>query len=181
MRRVCEDLVARVPQLSHIQLDRILIVLGQTRKRTTHGLFASLTPLRFRNGALTERRRGRLYTVQRLFDRQQHEYLYILTFYLPRFLDLGLRAKLVTVAHELWHVSPECNGDLRRHPGRCFAHTHSQRSYDADMEQLVNRWLAAGPPESLCESLRGDFAGLLAQHGRIHGLKVRRPKLVPLP
>jgi hypothetical protein len=181
MRLICADMVARLPQLAHLNIGRMLVCFGQSRKRSAYGLYASLTPLRFRGGALTERRRGRLYAVQHVFDHQHREYLYILTFYLPRFMDLSLRAKLVTVLHELWHVSPEFNGDLRRHPGRCYAHTHSQQGYDSEMEKLADEWLGAGPPESLYAFLRGNFAELVAQHGRIHGQRVRRPKLVPLP
>lgn len=181
LRRLCADMVARLPQLSHIDLDRILVAFGQTRKQTAHGLYASLTPLRFRNGSLTEKRRGRLYTVQRVFDQRGREMFYILTFYLPRFMELDFRAKLVTILHELWHVSPDFNGDLRRHPGRCYAHTHSQQGYDAEMDRLAQQWLASTPPAVLYDFLRGSFADLIAQHRRIHGVKIRRPKLVPLP
>ena len=38
--------------------------------------------------------------------------LYLLSFYLPRFLKLPWREKLATVIHELWHVNPQFNGDL---------------------------------------------------------------------
>ena len=181
LRRLCVDMVARLPQLSHIDLERILVTFGQARKRTSYGLYASLTPLRFRNGSLTEKRRGRLYTVQRVYDQRGREMLYILTFYLPRFMELGFRAKLITILHELWHVSPECNGDLRRHPGRCYAHTQSQQGYDTEMDRLVEQWLATTPSAVLYDFLHGSFADLIAQHRRIHGVKIRRPKLVPLP
>ena len=82
------------------------------------------------------RRRTGGYTIQRLFDSKGQEFLYILTFYLPRFMDLSFREKLITVFHELWHISPQFDGDLRRHPGRCYAHTSSQKEYDAEMEVL---------------------------------------------
>ena len=181
VRRLSADMVARLPQLSHIDLEKILVAYGQTRKQTSHGLYASLTPLRFRDGSLTERRRGRLYTVQRVFDQRGREMLYILTFYLPRFMELGFRAKLITILHELWHVSPEFNGDLRRHPGRCYAHTHSQQGYDAEMDRLAEQWLATAPSTALYDFLLGSFGDLIAQHRRIHGVRIRRPKLVPLP
>ena len=79
--------------------------------------------------------------------------LYILNFYLPRFLDLPLDEKLTTVAHELWHIGPRFDGDLRRFRGRCYAHSGSQRKYDAQVKRLVAAWLAAAPPAGMFEFL----------------------------
>ena len=63
--------------------------------------------------------------------------LYILNFYLPRFLDLPFREKLTTMLHELWHIGPKFDGDVRRLGGRCFAHGSSQKQYDAHVEALL--------------------------------------------
>ena len=180
MQRICADIAARVPQLAHIDLQRMLVTFAQTRTRNSHGLYASVTPLRFAGGAATCRRRGRTYGLQRVLLASGGEALYILTFYLPRFMDLGFQEKLVTVFHELWHISPEFNGDLRRHPGRCYAHTQSQKEYDAQMAELVRQWLVAGPPPDLYRFLQGSFADLRAACGAVIGTRVRRPKLVPL-
>ena len=86
-----------------------------------------LTPLRFEGGRLTSVRRTGRWTIERLYDEAGREMLYLLSFYLPRFLEHPLREKLATVVHELWHIGPGFDGDLRRHPGRCYAHSHSQR------------------------------------------------------
>lgn len=180
MRVVCEDLVARLPELSHIDLSRVAIAFCQTRKRVSHGLYASLTPMRFQNGSLVTQRSGRWYTLQRLYDTQNREQLYILNFYLPRFMDVGLREKISTVIHELWHVSPVFDGDLRRHNGRCYAHTGSQRSYDAKMDTMADQWLGLAPAESLYRFLRLSFRELQAAYGGVIGTRVRHPKLVPL-
>ena len=73
------------------------------------------------------------------------EMLYVLNFYLPRFLDLSFREKLTTIAHELLHIGPKFDGDLRRFAGRCYAHSHSHAEFDAQAEQLGQRWLALQP------------------------------------
>ena len=117
MRGLCADMVQRLPALHHVQMDQVLVCFAQARKRQSFGMYASLTPLRFHDGALTTHRRGQLFMLQRLFDPHGRELLYILTFYLPRFMDLPFHDKLITVLHELWHISPQFNGDLRRHPG----------------------------------------------------------------
>ncbi len=180
MRRLCADAVVRLPDLAHIDVGQVVTAFAQTRKQTAYGLYASLTPMRFEDGSLISRRGRRQYTVQRLFTADGREILYILTFYLPRFMDLSFQEKLTTIFHELWHVSPEFNGDLRRHPGRCYAHSHSQKEYDAHMERLADQYLASSPPESLFEFLKFRFSELHAKHGRVYGTKVRRPKLLPV-
>lgn len=131
----------------HVKFEQIAVVFAQARKRVNYGLNASLTPLRFKDGSLTTKRRGRPYTIQRMYEPCGSELLYILTFYLPRFQDLYLREKLITIFHELWHISPRFDGDIRRHEGRCYAHTGSQKQYDAHMEVLVDAWLAQHPAE----------------------------------
>ena len=139
VRRVCAHMVARLPELQHIELSRVAFSFSLARKRVRHGLLATMTPMRFQDGALVTQRHGRSYTAQRLFDKRGNEMLYILTVYLPRFQNQTLAEALATLLHELWHISPEFNGDLRRHPGRCYAHTHSQQEYDAQMAILARK------------------------------------------
>ena len=178
MRLVCQDMTGRLPELSHIDLGRVAVCFCQARNRASYGMFASLTPLRFAGGKETAVRRGRRMTIQRLHGPGGREMLYLLSYYLPRFMDLDFREKLITIVHELWHISPQFNGDIRRHDGRCFAHTGSQKQYDAAMDRLAQRWLSLGPPEELWSFLTGSFDDLLARHGRIVGIKVARPRLI---
>jgi predicted metallopeptidase len=180
IRRLAGDIVARLPELAHIDLARVGIRFCQARKPVRHGLWASLTPLRFHSGALTMKRRGHTWTIQRVHDEHGREMLYLLSFYLPRFMNLPPREKLATVIHELWHISPHFDGDLRRHPGRCYAHTHSQSSYDRQMHALAERWLALNPPGELHSFFEDDFAQLQRRHGTIFGTKIPTPKLVRL-
>jgi len=180
IRRICDDMIGRLGELSHIDMNRVAVSICQTRKAVPHGMFASLTPLRFAGGAATIVRRGREVTIQRVHDRGGRQMLYVLSFYLPRFQNLDFREKLITVLHELWHISPDFSGDIRRHAGRYHAHTHSQAEYDAEMGRLADRWLAAGPPQALWAFLYADFRQLSARHGRIVGLKIPRPRVVPI-
>ena len=180
MRRLCSDMTQRLDQLQHIDLTRVAISLCQTRKQVSHGIYASLTPLRFEAGAKTTVRRGRRYGVQPVCDRSGREYLYILSFYLPRFMNQPVEEKLSTVVHELWHISPNFDGDLRRHAGRCYAHGPSQKKYDALMDQLTQQWLALDPPAHLYDFLLGNCDELIAEHGRIVGSHWTNPQLVPL-
>jgi predicted metallopeptidase len=180
MRRLCDDMIARLDQLRHIDMSRVAVSFSQTRRAGSRGMYAAVTPLRFAEGQMHTVRRGRRWGMQRLYDPDGREMLYILNFYLPRFLDLPFREKLTTVTHELWHIGPKCDGDVRRLGGRCFAHGHSQKQYDAHAEALLDRWLSLGPPEPLYDFLRLKFHDLLARHGRVIGRRVPTPKLVPV-
>ena len=180
IRCLCEDVCSRIPELGHIDMSRVAVCYSQARKRVRHGLHASLTPLRFENGAQTGIRRGRQYTCQQLFSASGQEILYILRFYLPRFMDEDFEQKLSTVFHELWHISPHFDGDLRRHRGRCYMHTHSEAAYNAQMKLLAQDWLDRHPPHEIYRFLEKNFDQLEGDHGRVLAIRIPRPKLIPL-
>jgi len=178
MRRVCVDVVARLPDFRHVDMNRVAVVFAQTRNRSAYGTYATLTPMRFEGGSLFTMKRSNRYTVRRFYDESGSELLYILTFYMPRFMDDDLVKKLSTVIHELWHISPDFNGDIRRFSGRCYAHSSSQKNYDAEMDRLAVRWLDAAPPESLYGFLKYRFDELAKNYGRVYGAKITQPKLI---
>ncbi len=180
MRCLCDDMVARTEALAHVDMQRVAVGFAQARKNTAHGLFASLTPLRFAGGEVHCVRRGRKWGVQRLYASDGREMLYVLTFYLPRFLNLPFQEKLATVMHELWHIGPHFDGDLRRFDGRCFAHGGSRKQFEAHVDVLLEQWLRQSPPAALTEFLRYKFSELVRRHGRVIGHKIRPPKLVPV-
>jgi hypothetical protein len=179
IRRLCADIVSRCRELSHIDVSRLLFAVTQARSGQIHGLQARVTPLRFRHGHLVRRRNGVAYQVQR-YCVDGREMLYLMTFCLPRFLDQGFDDKFITLFHELYHISPAFEGDLRRLDGRCSIHSHSKRAYDANMAVLARAYLAGGAPKSLHGFLRMDFAQLVHRHGSVAGVMVPRPRLLPL-
>lgn len=178
MQHLCRDLVQRLPDLGHIDVSKIAFAFAQARNRSAYGTYATLTPMRFEGGSIFTVRRGHQYTVRRLYDKQGTEFLYILTFYMPRFMDVDLLEKISTTIHELWHISPDFNGDIRRFPGRCYAHSSSQKEYDAEMDKMAARWLSSNPPKELYDFLQLRFDEFAQQRGPIIGAKIRQPKLV---
>jgi len=178
MRRLCTDLTSRLSELDHIDLSRVGIRFCQARKAVRHGVHASLTPLRFAGGALSVKRGKDHWRIERLYDADGRELLYLLSFYLPRFCEHSYEEKLGTVIHELWHISPQFDGDLRRHPGRCFAHSHSRRQYDDLMGELARKWLRLDPPDPASEFLKFNFRELEGRYGRVFGQRIATPKLV---
>ncbi len=173
------DIAIRCPDFRHLQVPRILVTASQARASSLRGLQARVTPLRFPGGALIRQRRGVPFQIQRYFL-GEHEYLYLMTFSLPRYLDQEFDQKLVTLFHELYHMSPAFDGDLRRHEGRYAIHTHSQRDYDERMVEYARAYLAARPEPALYGFLRMNFAQLEERHGAITGIVVPRPKMIPV-
>ena len=179
MRALCTDIAARCAELRHVHMPRVLVSFTPCRNRSRYGLQARVTPLRFRNGALVRRQGSTEYQVQRFFV-DGREMLYVLTFCLPRFLDQPFREKLVTVFHELYHVGPAFDGDLRCHPGRYAVHSHSKDEYDSRMEELVKRYLTGHPEAEVFRFLRSSYRELWNDHGGVTGVVVPRPKLLPV-
>jgi predicted metallopeptidase len=179
VRRLCADVVRSCPDLRHIDVARLLFGVTQARSGQRHGLQARVTPLRFRHGELTRRRQGVDYRVQRYFVNGR-EMLYLVTFCLPRFLDQDFDDKFITLFHELYHISPRFEGDLRRHGGRYAIHSHSKRAYDAYMADLARAYLSNGADKTLHAFLRLNFAQLQHRHGSVLGIVVPRPRLLPI-
>jgi hypothetical protein len=179
IRRLCEDITRHCPELRHIDVSRLLFGWTQARSGEPHGLQARVTPLRFRGGELTRRRRGVCYQVQRYFVGDR-EMLYLVTFCLPRFLDQDFDDKFITLFHELYHISPAFEGDLRRHEGRYDIHSRSKRLYDAHMADLARAYLSNGADRPLHAFLRLNFAQLQHHHGSVVGVVVPRPRLLPI-
>jgi hypothetical protein len=179
MSRLCRDVATRCPALSHIDLDRVLVSFTPSRNTSPYGLQARVTPMRFRDGVTARRFRGVTFRVQR-YVVDGREILYVITFCLPRFLDQTFEEKLVTVFHELYHINPEFDGDLRRHPGRYVVHSHSKREYDARMSGLARDYLSDHPAPDVFEFLRIGYADLWTRHGGVFGVVVPRPKLLPI-
>lgn len=175
-----DDIVARVPELGHIDPARLLICVSSTRGGGIHGTFAKIHPLRFEGGIKSVLvRRGREVCTCTLPEVMVggREILYIIYFLIPRFLNLPLKEKLVTVFHELYHVSPLFNGDIRRFPGRNYAHGGSRKRYNALMSGMVESYLRMLEDQGLIAFLDGDMAALRSRHPVIVGRRFPAPKI----
>jgi len=179
MQHLCVDICSRHDQFRHIRMSEVVVTYAQTRSPVEWGMQAKLTPLRFEGGRRTTRRHRTTWAVQRVHANGR-EMLYILTFYLPRFLNQSFEEKLVTVFHELYHISPDFNGDIRRFGGACYMHTGSQKNYDRQMAVFAREYLDMSPPDQLWGFLMLDFRQLQRCFGDVVGIKINIPRLVPI-
>ncbi|NIQ97473.1 MAG: hypothetical protein GWN87_27330 [Desulfuromonadales bacterium] len=156
LEELCGNIAGRLPELSHVDPGRVLFCLSRSRSDGTHGVYARIAPLRFAGGEQRmTRQRGRYretYALPRL-DHEGREVLYIIYLMIPRLLRLSFREKLRTIVHELYHISPDFDGDIRRFPGRNYAHGSSRAAYNRRIDTLVTAWLETSPDEKLLAPL----------------------------
>ena len=172
---VCVDMCTKLPVFAHIDMTRVCVSFGRSRASGRFGVWAFVTPLRFKDGEMTTRRGKFLYSMPELLAPDKRPYLYVLTVVVPRFQDLALQEKYLTLIHELYHISPQFNGDIRRFEGRCYAHGSSREKYDQYVKHFGDEWIAKDPAPEVWEFLKYDFSGLAAAKGKIMGTRVRVP------
>lgn len=162
----------RLPALAHIDGGRVLHGVVQARSRSRYGVFAQCHALRFKHGQ-RELVRGRWRWVWPEIKVRGREMLYYITYFLPRFLDQPPRERLHTLIHELYHISPKFNGDLRRFSGRNEYHGDSRAVFDGVVDGLVEAALRELDPGRFA-FLNLDFDQLQQKYGAVVGNKLKR-------
>jgi hypothetical protein len=180
LERLIADIAGRMDEFGHIEPERVMVCVASTRGGGIHGTYAKIHPLRFENGSRTtmvRRRRRTLICEMPPISRGGVEVLYIIYFLVPRFLDLPLREKLITVFHELYHISPAFNGDIRRFPGKNYAHGRSREKFNDLMAAFADSYLDTEGTHAGVGFLEGDMAAMRARHGSIVGRKMTAPRV----
>lgn len=162
IRRWCQ----RYRQLGHIEMDRVVLSVAKCRSKSSRGLQASISSLRFPNGRCEENGSGRVYRCPRV-KKGGREALYLIKFYLPRFHDLSVEDKVGTILHELYHIHPKFNGELRCFAGRNWAHGASHKKYEMMFKCLKRDILKRRDPFTDV-FLNCKFRALLKRFGDVY-------------
>ncbi len=173
LRGIIADMTALCPDLFHIKPEQIILTFCKAKSTKKGGLLAFLTPLRFEGGVTITSRHGRLYEIP-VIVLDGAVKLYMIGFVYPRFLDLPLDEKVKTIVHELYHTSEQFDGDIRRFPGRTYAHSGRKDNFEKDVEKIANEWLAKTSIDK--STLAMGLARLKEKHGKVVGQRVSRPK-----
>ena len=167
MDQILRSWCGKYPQLSYIDMDRVVLSVAKCRSKSLRGTYASVTSLRFPGGAVNRQCGGRIYRWPKVL-KNGHEALYLIKFYLPRFHNLSFEDKVATILHELYHIDPKFNGDFRNFGGRHWAHGSSRASYDAMFAPLTREIVKRHGP--MCDLfLNCRFSTLLKRFGDIYG------------
>ena len=194
VRRLMSDIVLRVPRLSFLDMNRIL-VFARPGRADREGPYATchcvcLPPSEpgyyfWRDQATGVLTRRSEWFVTKSPDVRigSHQIEYMVSFTLPRFCDqrrVSARkrarypghplwmAKLDTIVHELYHIDPHQPGIRRieRADGTLSAKCHSPAFFQ-DVVEMVTQYLTSSPEPEILEFLHYDFAGLTARYGGV--------------
>jgi len=158
---------SQYPELSHIDMDRVILSVARCRSGSGHGVYANITSLKFPFGPGKPNRADRVCRWPKV-TKNGCEALYLIRFYLPRFHNLSFEAKVTTILHELYHIQPKFNGEFRNFGGKHWAHGPSQEAFDRMFAPLTREILKAGDP--VCDLfLNCHFAALLKRVGDVYG------------
>lgn len=139
VKRLIRDAARRLPELSHIRASRILVVAGEARR----GSRATIRPAHFKE---TRRRAGAGGRKKPLIRVKGRKILYVVTLRPLWFVSSSPEARIDTILHELYHVSPRFDGTLHR--GRVHARLPRAR-FNRRVRALRTRYLAEAPEEVL--------------------------------
>ena len=191
-----QDIVARVPTLSFIDMTRVL-VFARSGRTSAEGAYATchcicLPPSEPGYYYWRDRETGRLTRRSEWFVTKSPEVRiggqaidYLVSFTLPRFCDQLLArtrkqlhyrgqpnwvAKLDTIVHELYHIDPARPGIRRmeRADGTYSANCHGDRFF-ADVVAMVRQYLETKPDPAVTDILRYSFDELTDRFGGIAG------------
>ena len=195
-----EDIVARVPTLSFIDMRRVL-VFARAGKIGTEGAYATchclcLPPSEPGYYFWRDRKTGQLTRRSEWFVTRSPEVRigtqpvdYMVSFSLPRFCDQSLSrsrkrvhyanqpnwvAKLDTIIHELYHIDPERPGIRRmeRADGTYSANCHGRRFFE-DVVTMVRGYVDSNPDPAVYDFLKDSFDEITARHGGLVGTTFR--------
>ncbi len=195
-----EDIVARVPTLSFIDMTRVM-VFARAGRADAEGAYAtchcvSLPPSEPGYYFWRDRTSGRLTRRSEWFVTKSpvvkvggQSIDYMVSFALPRFCDQLLSksrkhvhyegapnwvAKLDTIIHELYHIDPERPGIRRmeKADGTFSANCHGQRFFE-NVVEMVNAYLASDPDPEVYGFLSYSHAELTERFGGVVGTTFR--------
>jgi predicted metallopeptidase len=142
LRELIRDMARRMPEFAHIKASRILVVAGEAR-RASRG---TVKPLAFSGSRSTDKLTGRRKPIVRIGGRRM---LYSITLRPLFFRQSSPQARIETVLHELFHISPDFDGTL----DRARRHARMGKAFAAELRPLVRRYLKECP-----DRLRAAFS-----------------------
>jgi predicted metallopeptidase len=163
----------------HVDIRSLLVCVSSNKVTGRGGSYGKLVPMRFRNGSEFLQHNRRLYTIPRVYHNDAR-ILYLVYFYMPRFLDLPPREKLRVIFHELYHIDPTFNGDIRRMGAVKSAHGFSKKHFNSLFEKDASGFMESitGTEMHSILSMTSDLLYAAYETVVARRMKIPRPVMI---
>lgn len=169
---IIHDMIKSTEEFRSFDMNRILVCCASNRKDCRGAIYGKLCPLRFKDGSEIIKHNGRFYTIPKL-KVSNTEILYIIYFYIPKFFNLSAKDKVNVMFHELYHISPEFNGDIRRMGKFKSAHGHSRKAFEEKYIEYADTFFEKIKDAPYYNFLQMDSVSI---HEHFKKIKYRRMK-----
>ena len=159
----------------HLEIKRILICIASNRGKARGGTYGKLVPLKFKDGSDILHYKSRIYAMPKIIN-NGIPLLYLVYFYSPKFIDITPFEKLRVIFHELYHISPEFNGDIRRVSKVKVFHGYSTKSFNAQFENDLHMFYKYISNTIFMKFLQMDSKLLQKNFQKIFSRRMKLPK-----
>ncbi len=173
------DICRHTSFFSHIDTEKIHICISSNRAGGRGATFGKVVPLKFKGGEEVLYHRGKCYVMPKI-EVHSIRILYLIYFYMPRFTDLAPIEKLRVIFHELYHIHPEFNGDIRRFGKNGSAHGTSKKKFDTQFERELIAYSFAIRTTSVWDFLSLDTRGIFKNYQEVLSYRMKVPKPIIL-
>lgn len=174
---IMRDMIERTEEFKLFDINRILVCCSTNRNTSRGGIYGKLVPLKFENGNDIIKHKGYYYSIPRLTVNNV-EILYVVYFYIPKFLDLPAEKKIDVMFHELYHINPDFNGDIRRMGKFKKAHGHSRKCFDEKYQEYAESFFNYIKNTPFIKFLEMDTKSLKNEFPAISYRRMKVPKPV---
>ncbi len=179
LNELIHDITSKVGELSYIDAEQVAISFKRSRESSSEEVWAEITGIEDEYNGTIQRREGRIekYFAPKTLLVNGIPIKYVVDLYVPVFLGLGFKEKLMTVFHELYHINPKFDGNLRFFKGKGYKHGSSLEKYDKYMEYLVDKYLKLNPTATEFLNKCSDDLVELCQKGGLPKCPKSEPEL----
>lgn len=175
---IIHDIIKATDEFKSYDLNRILICCASSRNDFKGATYGKLLPLRFKDGSEIISYNNRHYTIPKV-KINNIEILYIIYFYIPKFFNLSVGDKVKVIFHELYHINPEFNGDIRRMGNFKSAHGHSRKAFEEKYIVYAETFLKTIKNSPYFHFLEMNYEDIHNQFKKILYQRMKQIKPVP--
>ena len=152
-----------------------LVCLSSNRDGSKGATYGKVVPLCYLNGSQSVIYKNQKYTMP-LVKKNNNIIKYLLYIYLPKFFDLSVKGKLYVLFHELYHINPNFDGDIRNMGNFKRVHGYSIKYFNSFFIKELEDFEKYIKLTSYQNFLEMDHNFFKNNYLSIKGFKVKIPK-----